>query len=428
MGTVGRGIKSNGTTSLADGNTIFASELNTDFDTLYTLVNGQVDNDNVSASAAIAATKLDDYSSTATDMRTQTSPGTSDNESLATTMAGELERLRYALWQIKVGTTAARNDGSAKGLYWGDEPVRGQNLCRNSSFEVKSSSTASDAPDGWTAIGPPTSCTLTDTTPGTGVSDGKLVRITSAAGSDGISQSFAGLKPRTLYYISARARVVAGGDILSITTTGGYASGEFRNFTRTVTSTSFAQYAGVVETDATPTAIVLRFVLTAAGDICEIDDVQFREINADIVSRMGYMAVRDTSTGTGALSNADSAFPAGDQLTAAVTVPAPGYWIRVSAVLRYTAGGTTGTFVGLLDETPASTGTATEVDTSASTQADNGELGFVTLSYLNSAPTPGETYTYSTSHICGAASGTANGSANGKTVQSNLLVELIPPG
>jgi hypothetical protein len=49
-------------------------------------------------------TMLDDYSSNATEMRTQTDPGESGSESLPTNLAGELARLRYAIAELK-GTT-----------------------------------------------------------------------------------------------------------------------------------------------------------------------------------------------------------------------------------------------------------------------------------------------------------------------------------
>lgn len=43
---------------------------------------------------------VDDYSATATQMKLQTSPGTLGSESLATSLAGELERLRYVIQRV----------------------------------------------------------------------------------------------------------------------------------------------------------------------------------------------------------------------------------------------------------------------------------------------------------------------------------------
>lgn len=65
---------------------------------------------------------LDDYSANATEMRTQTDPGESGSESLATSAAGELERLRYAIWDAK-----KRLDNTL--TYWYQTPsLLGQHL------------------------------------------------------------------------------------------------------------------------------------------------------------------------------------------------------------------------------------------------------------------------------------------------------------
>lgn len=48
--------------------------------------------------------QLDDYSLNVGQMQSQTDPGESGSESQATSLAGELERLRYALAEVK-GTT-----------------------------------------------------------------------------------------------------------------------------------------------------------------------------------------------------------------------------------------------------------------------------------------------------------------------------------
>lgn len=60
MGTIVRGTKSaTGTTAFGASTRAKASEVNTDFDTIYAEVNGNLDNDNIDASAAISASKLD---------------------------------------------------------------------------------------------------------------------------------------------------------------------------------------------------------------------------------------------------------------------------------------------------------------------------------------------------------------------------------
>lgn len=60
----------------------------------------------------LTPTGVDDYSSTAAQMRLQTSPGTLGAESLATSLAGELERLRFVIKRI-IGTSTT---------YWYESP------------------------------------------------------------------------------------------------------------------------------------------------------------------------------------------------------------------------------------------------------------------------------------------------------------------
>lgn len=79
------------------GEVLYAADLNAEFDNIIT-------ND--------VPLKIDDYSATTTQMRIQTSPGAQGSESLATSLAGELERLRYVIARI-TGKT-----------YWYDAPDR----------------------------------------------------------------------------------------------------------------------------------------------------------------------------------------------------------------------------------------------------------------------------------------------------------------
>lgn len=85
---------------------------------------------------------VDDHSATATQMRAQTDPYPSEAESLATSLIGELERLRYVLSQLSGRT------------FWYQDPVEGgrPNLLLNASAEAWSAGTSS-APDSWTLSG-----------------------------------------------------------------------------------------------------------------------------------------------------------------------------------------------------------------------------------------------------------------------------------
>mgnify|MGYP000847564817 FL=1 len=59
MGTITRGTKAGtGTTDFGTGTTILASEVNTDFNTIANVINGNLDNNNIAAGAGIVYSKL----------------------------------------------------------------------------------------------------------------------------------------------------------------------------------------------------------------------------------------------------------------------------------------------------------------------------------------------------------------------------------
>lgn len=423
MALIARGTKQNGTTSWADGDVLYADELNLDIDTAYTELNGNLDDDNIDGSAAINASKIDDHSDTVAMMRTETNPGVSGSESVATTLEGELQRLRYILHARGLGTLAAHYNGTTlAGTYWGDQSVRGPNLCRNGSFEVKSTA-AGAAPDGWATVGTPTTLeqAATDVSNGTGYA----ISVVSDAADEGFSQTFAGLKASTSYFITARYIVTSGS--MRLVTTGADAASKFRNVDIPKTDATWSTVAAVIVTDGTPADIVVKFISAAGADAFKVDNVELYEMGREIARSPGSVFYRDSSTNAGALGAGETAFPSGDQLSVAVTVPGPGYTIRASAALRFTPDGATTRVAGVLNETPASTGVAVKRDISP-TPAWNTHSQEIHLAWLNASPTPGETYTYTTTQLATAATGTANGTFLGQTLASWLLVELVGPG
>ena len=76
-------------TTRADGTTLTASIYNTDHQNH---INNHVPD------------QMDDYSSTVAQMKTTTSPGGDGSESQATSLAGELERLRFVLQAMNGNT------------------------------------------------------------------------------------------------------------------------------------------------------------------------------------------------------------------------------------------------------------------------------------------------------------------------------------
>jgi hypothetical protein len=89
---------------------------------------------------------VDDYSATVPQMQATTNPYPNGAESQATSLAGELERLRYQIKQLV--------RGSSSGTYWYQPPVEPNrpNYLLNGSLEKWSSGT-STAPDRWTLSG-----------------------------------------------------------------------------------------------------------------------------------------------------------------------------------------------------------------------------------------------------------------------------------
>lgn len=85
------------THTFQDGDTLFGTDLETLKAAITAQVNGNLDNDNISATAAIEPSKIDGYSDDLTEMRTQTDPYPSSAESQASDLRGELARIRFVL-------------------------------------------------------------------------------------------------------------------------------------------------------------------------------------------------------------------------------------------------------------------------------------------------------------------------------------------
>lgn len=421
MALISRGAKANGTTSWEDGDTLFAGEINTDLDSIVTEINGQLDNTNLVASAGIDPTKVNDSSSDSTAFKTTADPGTTGAESLPTTITGELQRLRFMARALGLGTLTVHTDGSGTAsTYWGDSGLRGPNLVNNAGFEVKSTGSTA-APDGWALVGTPTSVVQIAT--GTSNGLGMALRVVADAATEGISQTFTGLKASTTYFLQARYLVTTGSMIMK--TAGADAGSSFRDCTQTKTSSSWTWVSCVVKTDSSATPLVVSFVSVANLDDFRIDDVTLQETGRQPVGIPNSIIVRDSSTNTGALATSEGVFPSGDQLIAAVTVPCPGCTISVTARLSASASALEN-ITCILREALTTAGTNSDVDI-ASAYITTSNIESIGLGYTNTSPTVGETYTYSTRAIAFSTNGTANGSLNGKTHLSWLEVTLNVP-
>src|SRR3990172_4903122 len=285
MSTIARGTKASagGGTSFVANTDALAAEVEYDFATLYADYNGNISDANVASGAAIEETKIDGQSDSAAERRTETSPGDTASPIDATTLAGEIARIRFKLKELGLGTSAARQTTAAgDDVYWIDTPQMGPNLIRNGNFAVKTTA-AGSAPDGWALVGTPATCTTTTA----GVTEGHLtmraIQLAAGAGdtNEGIQQTLAGLKASTKYVVGCRARVSgAGGEIFSPTTTGADGA-TFHDLNLPTSSATYVTLAGQIITDATPTDIVVQLLAVGNSDIVEVTHCWVRECATD---------------------------------------------------------------------------------------------------------------------------------------------------
>src|SRR3990172_6494239 len=157
MTTIARGTKASagGGTSFVANTDALAAEVEYDFATIYAEFNGNISDANVASGAAIEETKIDGQSDSAAERRTETTPGDTASPSDATTLAGEIARLRFKIKELGLGTATARQTtAAADDVYWIDTPQMGPNLIRNGNFPLNTTA-AGSAPDGWALVGTP---------------------------------------------------------------------------------------------------------------------------------------------------------------------------------------------------------------------------------------------------------------------------------
>lgn len=248
-------------------------EVNADFDTLYTEINGNLTTANLSGSAAItnaqladiAPSKVLDHADSDTEYMTGTSPGTTAVVSRPTSLEGELERIRYRFLANNHTLFAQYMDSSgvAQSLGWVEPQLTGPNLLPNNGFEVKTSATATNAPDGWTATGTPTGLTIVTTAENAVGTDKRALLVATDAANEGLEVTVSGLKSSTKYLIGMAYVRVSGTVALQTT---GNASGAYQNLNLSVAAgTTVAYLQGVVTTDSSGNDLVVKILNTAAG-------------------------------------------------------------------------------------------------------------------------------------------------------------------
>jgi hypothetical protein len=267
-GTITRPIKAcTGTSAFGSNCVLTAAELNADFDLFVNEFNGGIEDVNVDGNANIDPSKIGDYSATAAEHGTDSSPGVYGAETLPTTLEVELQQIRYKLAQA-CGTQGAirRNAAGVQQVDWIELCSDGHNVAPNSSFFLDSD--ADTTPDGWSLV-------VNGTTLASNKNErdgpGKGLSIVGLAAADGAAFTFEMPRNDTRYLIVARVSMFAG--TAEITTTGADAAGEWRDIAATdlpVAGASNVNYTAVVEADgANPTTdILVNFLCT--GGACTI--------------------------------------------------------------------------------------------------------------------------------------------------------------
>ncbi len=343
-------VSGDGGTTYVAGNKLPASELNADIAGLVTKFNGDIDQNNISASAqilnsslvTIADTKVDDSSSNEAAMLVTVTPGDSGTVSLATDLKGELERLRYRIGannanslNLKFKDTA----GSMTAASYFEPPIVGRNLLPNPGFEGHSAGTP-NAPDGWTLVLTPTAVAIESAADPEAGADKRSLRILADAASVGIQRIVTGLKPSTKYLVGLAYTLTTGE--INLLTVNGLGSGDYQDLAfndDSTTSSGIEVFQGIVKTDATPTDITVQIVSSADLDDFNLYYAWFYEMSDDTpleaphlpMQTKTYTSADDAQNNTGA-----GAWVTKTDLSLTQYVPFEGYRLTYEVSLTFT--------------------------------------------------------------------------------------------
>lgn len=272
MATVSRATKTASSTGdYADDSIIKHDEVNQDFNTLYTLVNGNIDSNNINASANIPDSALatgrdpagiDDYANDDAEFWTTATPGDSGTSSKPTDLTGELSAIRYQLarQQRHLSNAAYITDSNIEAsIEWPEPPINGPNLLPNSGFEDQATAASTVVPAGWTeTLTPSFGVEAVPGTPTAGAGKRSLV-MTGDIG-EGITHTVGGLKPSTKYLIGLET-IRTQGEML-MTTAGALSVGnDYQNISLQIDSgNTYVVHNGVVQTDTSGTDIVVSLI------------------------------------------------------------------------------------------------------------------------------------------------------------------------
>jgi len=453
-------VAGGGGSTYVEGNSLPAAELQADFDAVANVVNGNLDEDNLSGGtqipnsklAQIADTKVDDYSADATEAAATSTPGDSATlgSNLATDLSEEIEHLRYRIHAnagYKTGTVYRNSSGTNVTARWVEPPIRGRNLIYNSGFEVFSGASG-DAPDGWTEAGTLASTAIeVPANVETGIEKRSLA-ITTDAASEGMSQTIGGLRSDTKYLIAVKYFRTSG--TINFAATGAIPTGDYQNCVITDSSSSGVQVASmIVQSTSAAASITLSITeSTGSGDFNLVQAWMF-ELNddwpntlPDIPTQTASASTENQTLPTTFNTSWDSNWTTDTALSLSQYVPGPGYRLIYEAQIQFagdpnSAGGGPDVAAHFGFRLRMNDGSDSTVDGPYFWTVDQDGVGYaghvsvMSLRHVVDNATPGVTYAFSyqvTAHSAGSTSSrprlhplvnpTASGTATGNTIQS----------
>jgi len=414
---------SSGTNSFITNTVIDSTEMNDDFNTLYAGF-AALDNSNIGAAADIDPSKIGDYSVSDTEFKTVSDPGSGGSLTPPTDLEGELAALRYVIERMAIGldgsTHVKRNDGiSNVNCSWLDYPARPVNLATNNSFEYKSSAVATDPPDGWDLHDDPASITLATTDDSEG--GGLMVTILTNATTEGIKQTFANLKPSTRYLVSVRAKNTGGVKTARLVTTGSDSVSAFRDITLDTTSATFVSLRAIIQTDSTPTDIVVFLMGVEDAATVHFDQFSLQECSKEVSypAEASY-AVRSVKS-TEQEFNAAAWVDVG--LSCSVSAASSGRRIEACANISMWAAATSTVMIRIMQKVGGAA--AAEVYRTMFGTADLANSGSVSLRYLNTSVTPNTVYIYTVEANMATGTAKMNLTPGTYALNSSLDVSVI---
>jgi hypothetical protein len=245
-----------------------------------------------------------------------------------------------------------------------------------------------------------------------------------------VSQSVGFIKASSRYLVTARVKVASG--TAALVTTGADATSSFRDLSITTTSATFATLKGVVQTDSTPTALVVQVISSGSAATFDVAYVGVHEMTedfdyADAIVPTVIARNSSQSQATTYVNGAWTAVPGGD---VTITVPGPGYGIRITGQVS----GKINTGGGQLDVRITANinggGAAQVGGTVGETFAVLNVQETVDIYYAQQSVTAGDTWVVQLEGqtATNTVSSNPTSAASGDTLESSVVVELVPTG